>query len=181
KALFDTIKAVVEDPGVFTKPDELGPKLTAIKNAIAPLRKGLADFRLLDGAPKKTILAELDGVTEVLDVGEDLTQILENLLGDELVVRFDWKPEIDNFALPGANKVTEPIFRANDKHGFVVAVEAKMKKSGGAPKVGVVCSLKHFDLVLINPAAFLELNFEKIEFSVDSKAKMNVDVLLSDI
>lgn len=181
KALFDTIKAVVEDPEVFTKPAELGGKLTAIKNAIGPLKTGLAAFRLLDGAPKKTIVAALDGVATVLDVAEDLTQILENLLGDELVVRFDWKPEIDNFALPGADKVTEPIFRANDKHGFVVAVEAKMKKSGGTPKVGVVCSLKHFDLVLINPAAFLELNFEKIEFAIDSSAKMNVDVLLSDI
>ena len=57
-----------------------------------------------------------------------------------------------------------------------------MKKSGGsAPKIKVVCSLSHFDLVLINPAAFIELNFEKIEFSVDAAAKMNVDVLLSDI
>ena len=56
-----------------------------------------------------------------------------------------------------------------------------MKKSGGSPKVGVVCSLKHFDLVLINPAAFMELNFEKIEFSIDSSAKMNIDVLLTDI
>ena len=181
KALFDTIKAIVEDPEVFTKPAELGDKLTAIKNAIGPLRNGLAGFRLLDGAPKKTVLGALDGVSDVLDVAEDLTQILENLLGDELVVRFDWKPEIDNWALPGASKVTDPIFRANDKHGFVIAVEAKMKKSGGTPKIGVVCSLKHFDLVLINPAAFLELNFEKIEFAIDSSAKMNVDVLLSDI
>jgi hypothetical protein len=181
KGLFDAIKAIVEHPEVFTKPAELGPKLTDIKNAIAPLRNALAGFRLLDGAPRKAILAVLDALTEILDVAEDVAQLLENLMGDELVVRFDWKPAIDNFALPGANKVTEPIFRANDKHGFIVAVEAKMKKSGGTPKVGVLCSLKHFDLVMINPAAFLELNFEKIEFAVDSSAKMNVDVLLSDI
>ena len=56
-----------------------------------------------------------------------------------------------------------------------------MKKSGGAPKIQVLCGLHHFDLVLIAPASFLELNFEKIEFSVDSSAKMNVDVLLSGI
>ena len=61
-------------------------------------------------------------------------------------------------------------------------MEARVKKAGGsAPKIQVVCSLKHFDLVLINPAAFIELNFEKIEFKVDSGAKMNVDVLLNDI
>jgi hypothetical protein len=45
----------------------------------------------------------------------------------------------------------------------------------------VVCGLKQFDLVLIAPASFLELNFQKIEFSVDSAAKMDVDVLLNGI
>ncbi len=59
------------------------------------------------------------------------------------------------------------MFRANDKHGFLVAVEAKVKKNGpSAPKISVVCGLKQFDLVLIAPGSFLELNFEKVEFSV---------------
>jgi hypothetical protein len=181
KALFDAVKAVVEDPDALTSGAGLATRLDAIKAAIDPLRGALQGFRLLDGAPRKTLLDTLATVSEVLGAAVDLAQLIDGLLGDELVVRFDWKPEIDNWALPGADKATEPIFRANDKHGFVVAVEARMKKSGGAPKVGVVCSLKHFDLVLINPAAFLELNFEKIEFSVDSSAKMNVDVLLTDI
>ena len=60
-------------------------------------------------------------------------------------------------------------------------MEAKVKKSGGPPKISVVCRLNSFDLVLIAPASFIELNFEKIEFRVDSPAKMNVDVLLTDI
>lgn len=181
KALFDALKLVVEDPAALTEPAEVEARLEGIRTAIPPLRDGLAGFRLLDGAPRKTVLAALDGVSDVLGFAEPIASILESLFGDELVVRFDWKPAIDNFALPGADKETEPIFRANDKHGFVVAVEARMKKSGGSPKVGVVCSLKHFDLVLINPAAFMELNFEKIEFSIDSSAKMNIDVLLTDI
>ncbi len=181
KALFEAVGAVVEDPTVFTTPGALGPKLDTVKSTINPLRATLAGFRLLDGAPRKTTLDALDAVSEALGLAADLTQLLDNLLGDELVVHFDWKPEIDNWALPGSNPATEPIFRANDKHGFIVAVDARMKKSGGSPKVVVVCSLKHFDLVLINPAAFLELNFEKIEFSVDASTKMNVDVLLTDI
>src|SRR5690606_32177270 len=41
--------------------------------------------------------------------------------------------------------------------------------------------LKSFDLVLIAPASFIELNFEKIEFRVDTGEKMNVDVQLNDI
>lgn len=181
KALFDAFKAVVEDPSVFTTPGVLGPKLDTVKTAIDPLRNTVAGFHLLDGAPRKAIVDVLDAVSEVLGVAADLTQILDNLLGDELVIRFDWKPAIDNWALPGADKNKDPIFRANDKHGFIVGVEAKVKKSGGTPKVTVLCGLNHFDLVLIAPAAFLELNFEKIEFTVDSSAKMNVDVLLSDI
>jgi hypothetical protein len=77
-----------------------------------------------------------------------------------------------NWALPGADPKKDALFRANDERGFLVAVEAKVKKNGqSAPKISVVCSLKSFDLVLIAPASFIELNFEKIEFRVDSSAR----------
>jgi hypothetical protein len=81
------------------------------------------------------------------------------------------------------NKATdEPLFRVNDRRGFLIAAEARVKKGGSSsPKLTVSCGLKHFDLVMVSPVSFLELNFEKIEFSVDSNAKTNVDVLLSDI
>jgi hypothetical protein len=137
---------------------------------------------LLVGAPKQAIVDAIEVVTQVLDGAGDLLQLLEMLTGDELTIRFDWNPPIANWALPGANPNTDALFRANDKRGFLVAVEAKVKKNGqSAPKIGVVCSLKNFDLVLIAPASFIELNFDKIEFRVDSGAKMDVDVLLSDI
>ncbi|MDE2402651.1 MAG: hypothetical protein KGL90_13395 [Burkholderiales bacterium] len=189
KALFAALDAVVGHPeslgDLFTHPDQLGAKLTDIQNAIAPIRTTLADFRLLDGAARKTLLAALDGVTEVLGLAADLTKLLQMLTGDELTVHFDWSPEINSWGFKtepdGSVKPENQLFRANDRHGFVVAVEAKVKKSGGTPKISVVCGLKHFDLVLIAPASFLELNFEKIEFSVDTSAKMNVDVLLHDI
>ena len=91
------------------------------------------------------------------------------------MIRFDWKPEIKSWGFDPC----EPLFVVHDKHAFIVAVEARVKKSGGPPKIQVLCGLHHFDLVLIAPASFIELNFEKIEFSVDSAAKMNVDVLLT--
>jgi hypothetical protein len=180
-ALFTALGAIVEDGAIFADPGALATKLEQVRTPASNLRNTVAGFRLLEGAPKKTIVAALDAIAEILGAAGDIAQIIENLLGDELVIRFDWKPEIDNWALPGENKDKDPIFRANDKHGFVVAVEAKVKKSGGSPKINVVCSLKRFDLILIAPAGFMELNFEKIEFSVDQSAKMNVDVLLSDI
>lgn len=182
KTLYQALDDVVGDPAglgsLLENPGELATRIDAVANAIGPLRTTLAGFRLLDGAPRKTILDAMAAVEQVLAGAADLLNLLEMLTGDDLTVRFDWNPPIDDWGFePGS-----PLFRANDKRGFLVAVEAKVKKNGSsAPKISVVCSLKHFDLVLIAPASFIELNFEKIEFSVDSAAKMDVDVLLSDI
>jgi hypothetical protein len=185
KTLHTAVDAIVGQPDqlgvLLANPGELKTRLQAVQAAMAPLRGTIAALRLLEGAPRKAILGAIDAVLQILD-GVELLQLLEMFAGDELTIRFDWKPPIDNWALPGANPATDALFRANDKRGFVVAVEAKVKKNGqSAPKITVTCSLKTFDLVLIAPASFIELNFDKIEFTVDSGAKMDVDVLLSDI
>jgi hypothetical protein len=186
KTLWDALADLVGDPTVLTalfgNPTVLKTKVEALAAAIGPFKTALASFRLLEGAPRKTILDALTAVEEVLDGAADLLKLIEMLTGDELTIRFDWNPAIDSWWLPGVGHSEDPIFRANDKRGLLVAVEAKVKKNGSsAPKIGVVCGLKHFDLILVAPASFLELNFEKIEFRVDSSAKMDVDVLLSDI
>jgi hypothetical protein len=186
KALYTALDAIVGHPeqlgNLLSDPPQLKTKLLAVQAAITPLRTTLAGFRLLEGAPRQAVVDAIDVVLQVLGAVGDLLTLLEMLTGDELTIRFDWNPPITNWALPGADPNTNALFRANDKKGFLVAVEAKVKKNGqSAPKIGVVCSLKHFDLVLIAPASFIELNFEKIEFRVDSGAKMNVDVLLTDI
>ncbi|HEU4886634.1 MAG TPA: hypothetical protein VFV49_02025, partial [Thermoanaerobaculia bacterium] len=186
KALFNALHAIVgapeQIPDLLTNPTELGTRLDAVKNALGPIRTTVEGFRLLEGAPRKAIVDAIDLVVQVLDAAGPLIDLLEMLTGDELTIRFDWNPLIANWALPGADPNTDALFRANDKRGFLVAVEAKVKKNGeSAPKISVVCSLKSFDLVLIAPASFIELNFEKIEFRVDSAAKMDVDVKLTDI
>jgi len=187
KALVTALDGVVGDPGaignLFGDATQLLTRLTAVRDAIAAFRPLLVNSRLLDGAPKQTLVSVIDVLTQMFDVALASIETLQELFGgEEMVIRFDWKPELANWALPGANAATEPLFRANDKHGFVVAVEGRVKRNGtGTPKINVVCSLKHFDLILINPAGFIELNFEKIEFRADSSMKMNVDVLLSDI
>jgi hypothetical protein len=186
KVLFDKLEAVVGDPSMLahlvTDPAALATALDEVRTAASQVRSTLAASSLLDGAPKQTVIGAIDAVLSVLGVVDDLLPILQSLFGEELVLRLDWQPELTNWAFDASKKDTAPLFRANDKRGFLLAVEARMKKNGqGGPKIGVVCSLKHFDLILINPAGFLELNFEKIEFRVDSGAKMNVDVLLTDI
>lgn len=185
KSVWDALDAIIGDPSELTKllgdPAALGPKLNALKASLGPLRSELESFSPLDGAPKQAILAALDRVKQVLEIEGGLTNLLQQLTGEELVVRFDWNPEISDWYLPTKPDQQPPVFRANDKRGFVVAVEARVKKSDGSAKIGVACGLKHFDLVLLGPASFLELNFEKIEFRVDHAAKMDVDVLLTDI
>jgi len=183
KTLYTALDGIVGTPEVFADlledPDALAARLQALQAALAPIRVTIAASHLLDGSPKRVLLSAIDATLQVLEGADALLNLFKMLTGDELTVRFDWSPEIKSWSLePGK----PPLFRANDRHGFLVAVQAKVKKNGqSAPKLSVVCSLKSFDLVLIAPASFIELNFEKIEFRVDTGAKMNVDVQLNDI
>jgi hypothetical protein len=175
--LFAALDGIVGDPqglgDLFSDPTELTAKLNDLEAAIGPFRTALADFDLINGAVKTTALNALGDLEDVLAA---IGTLVELLAGDELTIRFDWNPTISSFPA-GA-----PIFRANDPRGLLVAVEGKVKKNGSsAPQISVVCSLRSFDLVLIAPASFIELQFDRIEFRVDSKAKMDVDVLLNEI
>jgi hypothetical protein len=186
KALFDALDVIVGQPDqigtLFSDPVTLKTRVEAVAAAIGPLKTTLGAIHLLDGAPRKTVINAMTAVEEILGGIADLLKLIEMLTGEELTIRFDWNPEIDSWWFPGVSHSDDPIFRANDKRGFLVEVEAKVKKNGSsASKISVVCGLKQFDLVLIAPASFLELNFQKIEFSVDSTAKMDVDVLMSGI
>jgi hypothetical protein len=181
-AAFDVAKAIgplVDDPSkigeLLGDPEgKLKPLLAALVGPLGSLAGAAKALHLLDGAPVKTLLAAVSTLSEALSA---LDKLLDLLTGEELVVRFDWRPEI------GSVPAGDPIFRANDKHGFVVAVEARMKRNGeGTPKIQVVCGLNHFDLLLIGQSsAFIELIFEKIEFRIDQSLKMNTDVVLKDI
>jgi len=182
KDMFDALGDIVGDPNVLadllSDGPALGAKLDALVATLDPFSDALGAVDLIGTATKTAILNALGDVKDVLAAAGALAQLIEDLTGEELTIRFDWAPEIANWPA-GAGK---EIFRANDKRGFVVAVEGKLKKNGSSsPQISVTCSLKTFDLVLIGSAAFLELNFDRIVFSVDSKAKMDVDVLLKDI
>lgn len=149
-------------------------RLQAVNAAGDTFRGTLQTLQLLEGAPRKLLVDGLTALDAAVTVAEKAVDLL---FGEELTVRFDWAPQIQS--VPSAKG--QEIFRANDPKGFVVAVVAKVKKSSGDPSMEVVCSLKHFDLVLIGAAGFLELNFEKIEFRADADLKTNVDVKFSGI
>lgn len=185
QVLYDALKELVANdaPGqslgdLVTRPADLAARLSPVADALGDVRTDIAGFALLEGPPRDALLGTLDGVKAALEAAGGVASLLENLLGEELVLRFDWKPPIKSWSIDGS---TDYLFVVHDSNAFVVAVEARVKKSGGAPKIQVLCGLHHFDLVLVAPASFLELNFQKIEFKVDSSAKMGVDVLLDDI
>ena len=183
KAPYDALDAVVGHPDqldeLFADAATLKPRLQAISAAAQPLSDTVGSARLLEGAPRQVAQTALRAVQLAVDARLASAELLELLTGDELTLRFDWNPVIRNWSIKAGDP---PLFVANDPHGFRVAVEARVRKNGqSAPKLSVTCSLKSFDLVLIAPASFLELNFEKIEFRIDTAAKMDVDVLLTDI
>ncbi|SMC14066.1 hypothetical protein [Roseovarius aestuarii] len=181
KEVFEKLNDIVGDPSdladLFEDPTDFGIKLNALGTAVGMFRTAIADFDLLPEAVRMPIVSAFDEVEDVLVIAGQLSEILGALTGDELTIRFDWNPEIANWP-----DTSTPLFRANDKKGLVVAVEGKVKKNGASsPQISVSCSLRSFDLVLIAPASFIELNFDKISFAIDSAAKMDVDVVLSDI
>ncbi len=119
----------------------------------------------------------------MLSAVDKLLPVIESLIGDEIVVRFAFTPTLAPWPPASGHPLSGlgTLFRPNDPKGFVVAVEARVKKSGGAPTANVRCALTRFDLILLGDAGFIQLDFEKIEFTADSSLKTDVDVGFSGI
>lgn len=162
------------------KAGTLGGLLTALNTALGSFAGVLKPLQLIEGAVKSTLLSVIDGLDTVLSAVDKLLPILESLVGDEIVVRFAFNPTLKPFSIGTA---LPNLFLPHDPKGFVVAVEARLKKSGGAPVAKVRCALNHFDLNLLGDgdAGFIKLEFSKIEFTADSSLKTNVDVGFSGI
>jgi hypothetical protein len=183
QAAFTALTKVLVTPEewlALLKAGTLGPLLTALNTALSGFAGVLRPLKLIDGAAKSTLLSLIDGLDPVLGAVDKLLPILESLVGDEIVVRFAFNPTLAPFSLSSA---LSNLFVPHEPKGFVVAVEARVKKSGGAPVAKVRCALNHFDLNLLGDkdAGFIKLEFEKIEFTADSSLKTNVDVGFSGI
>ena len=170
------LKALIEN-------GQLGPLLTALNGAIGGFGSALHPITLIEGTVKQTLLTLAGTLGEVLSAVDKLLPIIESLIGDEIVVRFAFTPTLTPWPPASGHPLSGlgTLFRPNDPKGFVVAVEARVKKSGGAPTANVRCALTHFDLILLGKAGFIQLDFEKIEFTADSSLKTDVDVGFSGI
>jgi hypothetical protein len=174
----DQLKTLIEN-------GQLGPLLTALNGALGGFGTALSALKLIDGAAKQSLLGVIKTLGDVLSAVDKLLPILESLLGDEITVRFAFNPTLAPWPPATGHPLSAlgALFNPHDTKGFVVAVEAKVKKSGGAPTVTVRCALTHFDLNLLGnkDAGFIKLEFEKIEFTADASMKTNVDVGFSGI
>lgn len=177
-AIIDGIqKALAKDNPAAPKIDDVAPLLAQLGALLPMLEDRLRPMNLLPDGLRQTALTLIGVVGKIVDAADTLLPILESLLGDELVLRFDWHPEIGPW--PSA---AVPLFNPHDPRGFVVGVEARMKKSGGDPAVNAYCSLSNFDLCLFGgEAAFIEIAFEKIGLKVSGDGKMDVDVRMGGI
>lgn len=174
----DQLKTLIDN-------NQLGPLLTALDASLGGLKTALTALKLIDGTGKQQLLGVIATLRDVLGAVDQLLPVLESLLGDEIVVRFAFKPTLAPWPPASGHALSAlgELFKPHDPKGFVVAVEAKVKKSGGAPSVTVRCALTHFDLNLLGTgdAGFIKLEFEKIEFTADASMKTNVDVGFSGI
>jgi hypothetical protein len=182
QAAFTALAKVLVTPDqllALIKAGTLGPLLTALNAALGGFAGALKPLQLVEGMVKTTLLSLIAELDPVLAAVDKLLPILESLVGDEIVVRFAFNPTLKAFSLAGIPN----LFFPHDPKGFVVAVEARVKKSGGAPVAKVRCALTHFDLNLLGDkdSGFIKLEFDKIEFSADSSLKTNVDVGFSGI
>ena len=104
KALFDALDAIVGQPDqigtLLSDPATLKSRVEAVAAAIGPLKTTLGTVHLLDGAPRKTVIDAMTAVEEILGGVADLLKLIEMLTGEELTIRFDWNPEIDNWWFP---------------------------------------------------------------------------------
>lgn len=174
----DQLKALLDNPLAL---QQLLDKINAALATFQPLMAGVA---LFEGALKKTALDALTGLAAITAKADELIALLTALFGDQITVRFAWQPEIAPWPAPGSSLYGSlgTLFKPNDKKAFIIAVEAKVKKSSGEVKARVQCALRHFDLILLGENnAFMGLAFEKIEFNADSSLKMDVDVVLDAI
>ena len=124
-----------------------------------------------------TVRAPLEDAAALI---EKIFAFVQGLLprDGEVRARYEWRPTIKSWPASG------PLFRANDPHGLVLAVEARTGGAAGA-RAQVLAELRDFDLVLLPAsivanAELLVLKFERISFRSGTGRRTEVDVVFKE-
>lgn len=140
---------------------------------------------------RQTLQATVDAL--LTDVGDGAAAFAEFVgrlkealqLPEELTMRFDWKPQVQDWPYPGDEKKSIFLARntkANELAVFSIGAELQAKtKLRPEPRLDVACRLHNFTLNLIGEQSFLLLHFNKLEFTARSGSKPDVNVEFDDI
>jgi hypothetical protein len=173
-----------------TDPTELTAAMTALRPQLVTARGLLdtigpavaVDVRQTLQTTLDALLSDIgDGAVAIAEFANRLSEALQ--LAEELTMRFDWKPQVQDWPAPG----DKAIFRAkNTKSGkdsvFSIGAELQAKtKLRPEPRLDVACRLQNFTLNLIGEQSFILLHFNKLEFTAKSGSKPDVNVEFDDI
>lgn len=154
-----------------------------IRSAVQQIADALAAVALTPALREQirnlctTVSAPLDDAAALV---EQIFAFVQGLLprDGEMRARYEWRPAIKSWPSSG------PLFRANDPHGLVLAVEARTSGAAGA-RAQVLAELRSFDLVLLPGsiaanAELLVLKFERISFRSGTGRRTEVDVVFKE-
>lgn len=159
-------------------PVKLQTDLTAFRNDVQAARGLLgamppevpADLRQSLDASFGAFLGDL---ADAAGFAAAVAQALQ--LPEELRMRFDWRPDLQDWPS------SKPIFVASkDGTAATLTISAEIQaktKIKPEPRIDIACRLQNFTLDLIAPvASFLRLRFDTIEFTMTAGQKPDVNV-----
>lgn len=114
------------------------------------------------------VLARITGANPL-----DVPRIAAERADDTLSGRIVWKP------VPQSYPPTNSIFVVSG--ATKMEVTATIDPRGAAPRSDVEARIEQFEVHLLPPTGFIEVSFEKLEFTAHAGRKPDVDVVLGEI
>ena len=103
----------------------------------------------------------------------DVPRIVAERAGDALSGRIVWNP------VPQSYPPTDSLFVVTG--ATKMEVTATIDARGATPRSDVEARIEHFELHLLPPTGFIEIGFEKLEFTAHAGRKPDVDVVIGEV
>jgi len=145
------------------KLDEVAAGIFDPKNFFAGAQASLFGVFTLE-----QVLARITGATE-----KDMPRIVTERTGDRLKATITWSPVPQSYPPTNSKFVV--------KENSLVELLTTIETNGGTPKSDITARIEQFELHLVPPDSFIELDFERVQFTAVAGRKPDVDVVLGEI